>query len=69
MAEQRGEVLWFSKGRGFGLIRTGEGADYYVIFEDIAEQPRELEPGEQVRFEPAARGTARIARAVRREKS
>ena len=69
MAEQLGEVLWFSKERGFGLIRTGDGADFYVIFEDIAEEPRELEPGEQVSFEAGARGTARIARAVRRAKS
>ena len=69
MAEHLGEVLWFSKGRGFGLIRESGGADYYVIFEDIAEEPRELEPGEQVHFEPGTRGTARIARAVRRAKS
>lgn len=69
MEELTGVVRWFSSARGFGLITESvSGTEYYVIFEDIAEEPREFSGGERVRFAPATRGTSRIARNVRRER-
>ncbi|MGD9100646.1 MAG: cold shock domain-containing protein [Anaerolineae bacterium] len=49
--KQVGTVKWFSKEKGYGLIRSDSGADVYVHLSTIAEGGiHSLEDGERVEF-------------------
>lgn len=66
MARLQGTVTWFNEPKGFGFIRSEDGRDVLVQYEEIEREGfRTLNVGERVSFELAPEGKAPRAIRVR----
>jgi CspA family cold shock protein len=64
VARQNGTVTWFNEIKGFGFIRSDQGSDVFVSYQEIERDGfQTLEVGEQVSFE--LEGGDHAPRAVR----
>jgi len=63
----RGTVLWFSKDKGYGFIRTTKGEEVFVHFSSIQQEGfRVLKTGDAVEFELRAGPKGKLAQNVRK---
>jgi CspA family cold shock protein len=67
MRMARGTVLWFSKDKGYGFIRTADGLEVFVHFNSVQQEGfRGLKTGDIVEFELGSGPKGHLAQNVRK---